>query len=404
MRGRNGRSEDGGAVPAPPPAADLDGGRALLHDVAAGTAAGAARLTSAFSTRVSLVRTSRRRRADPVDRSARRPNSVVACAVYADGRRLPEPVPYPDALRRAHESGDGFAWLGLYEPHADELTDLARAYELHPLAVEDAVDAHQRPKLERYGDTLFMVFKTASYVDHEKLTATSEVVDTGEVMVFLGHDFVVTVRHGRHGGLQALRAELEASPGQLRKGPAAVLHAIADRVVDDFLLVTERMQDDIDEIERSVFDRSVQPDAGRVYQLKRELLELKHAAQPLAVPLRTLADGTATMIPPAVREYFRDVADHLERVTMRISGFDELLDSILTATLTQVTISQNEDMRKISAWVAIAAVPTMLAGIYGMNFQHMPELRWTYSYPVVLAGMATICLLLYRAFKRNGWL
>jgi magnesium transporter len=378
-----------------------DGGGALPHDVAAGAAA---RLTSALTTRVSLVRNHRRRRPDGPGGAPRRPNSVVACGVYADGRRTPGKVLYTDALRHVHERGGGFAWLGLYEPYADELTDIARAYGLHPLAVEDAVDAHQRPKLELYDDSLFMVFKTARYVDHERLTATSDVVETGEVMVFVGEDFVVTVRHGRHGGLRAMRAQLEAVPEQLRRGPAAVLHAIADRVVDDFLRVTERMQDDIDEIERSVFDRSVRPDTGRVYQLKRELLELKHATFPLATPLRALADGTVALVPAEVREYFRDVADHLERLTMRISGFDELLDSILTATLTQVTIAQNEDMRRISAWVAIAAVPTMVAGIYGMNFKHMPELRWTYGYPAVLAGMATVCLLLFRAFKRNGWL
>jgi magnesium transporter len=249
-----------------------------------------------------------------------------------------------------------------------------------------------------------MVLKTTRYVEHEALTSTSEVVDTGEVMVFLGADFVVTVRHGKHGGLRALRSRLESEPDRLRQGPAAVLHAIADQVVDDFIAVTDRIQYDIDEIERGLFTRTSRPDTGRVYQLKRELLEFKHAVLPLTEPLRALADGSIKLVPAEVREYFRDVSDHLERVALSVKGFDELLDSILTATLTQVTVAQNEDMRRISAWVAIAAVPTMVAGIYGMNFDHMPELRWTYGYPTVLAGMFTACFLLFRAFKRNGWL
>lgn len=363
----------------------------------------AARLASALG-RVSLVRNHRGRHPGTAAAAPERAGAVVACRVYRDGQRTPRPVAYHEALHVAREHRDAFAWLGLYEPGADELADVARCYGLHPLAVEDAVTAHQRPKLEKYGDSAFMVLKTVRYVEHESLTSTSEVVHTGEVMVFLGRDFVVTVRHGRHGALRALRTKLEAAPDQLGRGPAAVLHAIADQVVDDFTAVTERIQDDIDEIERSVFDRSVAPDTGRVYQLKRELVEFKHAALPLAYPLRALADGTVGLVEPAVREYFRDVADHLDRVAERISGFDELLDSILTASLTQVTIAQNEDMRRISAWVAIAAIPTMLAGIYGMNFQHMPELAWRWGYPAVLGLMLAICLTLYRAFKRNGWL
>lgn len=353
---------------------------------------------------VSLVRAAREPAPAAASGTRPRPGSVVACGVYRDGHRVPSKIPYTDALRAVRREGNGFAWLGLYEPHTEELTDIARRYDLHPLAVEDAVDAHQRPKLERYGDSVFMVLKTTRYVEHETLTSTSEIVDTGEVMVFLGADFVVTVRHGRHGALRALRSRLESQPDRLREGPAAVLHAIADQVVDDFIDVTERIQDDIDEIERELFSRTSRPDTGRVYQLKRELLEFKHAVLPLKEPLRALADGSVKLVPEDVREYFRDVSDHLERVAMRVTGFDDLLDSILTATLTQVTVAQNEDMRRISAWVAIAAVPTMVAGIYGMNFEHMPELHWTYSYPTVLVGMFTVCFALYRAFKRNGWL
>ncbi|WP_131749181.1 magnesium/cobalt transporter CorA [Frankia sp. Cppng1_Ct_nod] len=364
----------------------------------------AARLTGALTKGVSLVRmVPKKRRAHP-ELHPTPLGRVVACHIYRDGRRDPRPVHHGDALRVARDHRDSFAWLGLYEPTAPELSKIADVYGLHPLAVEDAVTAHQRPKIERYEDTLFVVLKTACYVEHDELTATSEVIHTGEVMVFLGRDFVVTVRHGEHGGLQALRSKLESQPEMLRHGPAAVLHAICDQIIDDYLQVTEKMEVDIDTIEGSVFNRSLRPDPGKVYQLKREVLELKHAVAPLAAPLRTLAETDVTGVTPRIREYFRDVADHLEQVTERIARFDELLSSILQATLTQVAIVQNEDMRRISAWVAIAAVPTAIAGIYGMNFDHMPELHVVWGYPAVLSLMATICFFLYRAFKRNGWL
>ncbi|WP_322755875.1 magnesium and cobalt transport protein CorA [Frankia sp. Cas3] len=362
-------------------------------------------LAGALARPVSLVRmVPKRRRTRPEDPSTPT-GRVVACHVYRDGARDPQPIHHTDALRvaRDHHRG-GFAWLGLYEPSAADLSNIADVYSLHPLAVEDAVTAHQRPKLERYGETLFVVLKTACYVEHEELTATSEIVHTGEVMVFLGRDFIVTVRHGEHGGLQALRSRLEKQPEMLRLGPSAVLHAICDQIVDDYLVVTEKIEVDIDTIEGSVFRRSTRPDASKVYQLKREVLELKHAVTPLAAPVRALTEPGVGRIPPRIQEYFRDVADHLELVTERIARFDELLSSIIQATLTQVTIAQNEDMRRISAWVAIAAVPTAVAGIYGMNFDHMPELRQAWGYPAVLCLMATICFALYRSFKRNGWL
>ncbi|MFF1744164.1 magnesium and cobalt transport protein CorA, partial [Streptomyces mirabilis] len=235
---------------------------------------------------------------------------------------------------------------------------------------------------------------------------TSEVVNTGEIMVFAGPDFVVTVRHGRHGSLGPLREDLEAEPEQLAKGPAAVLHAIADHVVDDYLTVTDAVQNDIDQVETSVFSpRGIQgADAGRMYQLKRELLELKRAVVPLGRPLHILATEPMRLVAPEIQAYFRDVADHLSRVTEQITAFDALLDSILQAHLAQVSVAQNEDMRKITAWAAIIAVPTMVCGVYGMNFDHMPELHWRFGYPLALTVIAVSCFVIHRGFKRNGWL
>jgi len=331
----------------------------------------------------------------------------VDCGLYRDGKREPLTGSYADALRSASDDHDGFVWLGMFEPDEGELADVAEAFSLHPLAVEDAVHAHQRPKLERYGDSIFVVFKTARYIEHPTVTATSDVVSTGEIMVFLGQHFVVTVRHGGHGALDSLRAGLESRSELLRNGASAVLYAIADQVVDDYLAVAANVQNDIDEVESIVFgpDRRG-ADSGRVYQLKREVLEFKRAVQPMAGPLGRLVgdvDGMG-LIRPETQEYFRDVDDHLQRVTEQVAGFDELLTSILQANLAQVTVAQNADMRKISSWVAIAAVPTAVAGIYGMNFQHMPELHWVWTYPAVMALIVVVCVTLYRGFKRNGWL
>ncbi len=331
--------------------------------------------------------------------------AVVNCAVYADGARLAGQHPVEEAVRLVRSSGDGFVWIGLHEPSEAEFADIVELFGLHPLAVEDAVVAHQRPKLEQYETNLFTVFKTACYVDHERLTATSEVVDTGEIMVFTGEDFVITVRHGGHGSLGPLRESLEAVPEQLALGPSAVLHAIADHVVDDYLEATAAVQDDIDEVESAVFaENGRNVDAGRIYQLKRELLELKRAVAPLDRPLDRLSTEQLAQVDPRIRTYFRDVADHLARVSERITAFDELLNSILQAHLAQVTIAQNEDMRRISAWVAILAVPTMVCGVYGMNFEHLWGKDSVYGYPVVMVVIVAACAVIHRGFKRNGWL
>ncbi|MEU5756673.1 magnesium and cobalt transport protein CorA [Streptomyces sp. NPDC047829] len=349
------------------------------------------------------------RRRPPVDLShpARSPlgSSVVNCVTYRDGVRTPEGGDPVEAVTRMRKRGAGFVWLGLHEPTDQEFAGVAELFDLHPLAVEDAIEAHQRPKVERYGETLFAVFKTVCYVEHEELTATSEVVSTGEIMVFVGQDFVITVRHGMHGSLGPLREGLEADPAQLAKGPSTVLHAIADHVVDDFLSVIEAFQADVDHIETEVFaEHGARVDPGRIYQLKRELLELRRAVVPLGRPLEELAVRPSRVVRPEIQAYFRDVADHLLRATEQIAAFDELLNSILQAHLARVTVAQNEDMRKITAWAAIIAVPTMVCGVYGMNFDHMPELHWRYGYGLVIGVIAAACLALHRGFRRSGWL
>ena len=336
----------------------------------------------------------------------RRPKDagVVDCALYAGGYRIAGRLPPDRALAEARRREDAFVWLGLYEPNAQEFDEVARAFELHPLAVEDAVHAHQRPKLEQYANTLFVVIKTARYVEHAELTPTSEIVQTGEIMLFVAPRFVVTVRHGDTRPLATVRANLELHPDLLRSGPPAVLYAVADRVVDDYLDVARRLDSDVTAAESEIFDNRRSIDVRRIYQLKREIIEFRQAAAPLAHPLAVLVEDGPAGLPRPLRELFRDVGDHLNLVAGQIAAYDELVGSLLQVNLAQVAVIQNSDMRKISAWAAIVAVPTLVAGIYGMNFTHMPELTWRFGYPLVLGAMALACLLLYRAFKRNDWL
>ncbi|MEV8375547.1 magnesium and cobalt transport protein CorA [Kribbella sp. NPDC056861] len=329
--------------------------------------------------------------------------ALIDWAYYRDGRRDHRSGSYVDALTRARR-GDGFVWIGLFEPSVHQLAVIGSEFGLHKLALEDAAEAHQRPKLERYGETLFAVLKTVRYVPHGDLTATSEVVESGEVMVFCGPGFVITVRHGDHGELTGLRQHLETEPERLAAGPGGVLHAIADHVVDSYLAVADAVQADIDLIEIEMFSPRGWRNIDRVYQLKREVLELKRAVAPLTGPMRALSTLRHPLIGDDIRNYFRDVDDHLLRVKEQVVSFDELLSSILQAGLAQVQVSENDDMRRISAWVAILAVPTLIAGVYGMNFDNMPETTWKYGYYAVLALMLTACSVLYLLFKRNRWL
>ncbi|MGX7825144.1 magnesium and cobalt transport protein CorA [Actinokineospora sp. 24-640] len=330
---------------------------------------------------------------------------VVDCGVYVDGARLPGRWSHTDAVAEVRGRGEGFVWIGLHEPDERQIQGVADTFGLHELAVEDAVHAHQRPKLERYDDNLFMVLKTVRYVEHESPTTANEIVESGELMVFLGADYVVTVRHGKHSGLHGLRAELERSPERLRAGgPAAVLHAIADQVVDSYLAVTASFETDIDLIEKAVFAPRSTVSAENIYLMKREMLELRRAVMPLASPLKRLAEGCSALIAEDVRSYFRDVDDHLTTVTERVSSYDELLTTLVDATLAKITLQQSTDMRKITSWAAIIAVPTMVVGVYGMNFDHMPELKWRYGYPLVMLAIFLACLVLYRIFRKNRWL
>jgi len=320
---------------------------------------------------------------------------IVDCAAYADGERREGDL----SLERAGEAAgrDGaFVWVGVVEPDEAEFKAVAAEFGLHELAVEDAVRAHQRPKLEAYGETIHMVVKPARYVDPK------EVIDVGEISIFVAPGFVVTVRHGG-GDLASVRKRLEERPDLLRQGPGAVMYAIVDHVVDRYIEAAQGFDEDVREVELQVFGEGQNP-TERIYRLEREVLEFQAAATPLGEALEELCSGSFPVIPKALYEYFRDVEDHLRRVATRIESFRQLLDSALEANLTQVSMRQNEDMRKISAWVAIAAVPTMFAGIYGMNFKHMPELGWTFGYPLVLAVILSICLYLYWRFKRAGWL
>jgi magnesium transporter len=324
---------------------------------------------------------------------------IVDCAVYEDGCRRDgdDKIDLHQAFEAA-KAHNTFVWLGLHEPTEQEFASVAQEFELHPLAVEDAIHAHQRPKLETYGDTLFMVLKTARYVDPK------EVVTLGDIMLFVGRDFIVSVRHGEGGELKDVRKRVESDEELLRCGTGAVLHAIVDHVVDEYFPALEGVETDIDEIEAEVFSHSRDNSAERIYKLKREVLEFYRAAAPLADPLDRLAGGKYSVIHDHIHPYFRDVYDHLRRVIGNLEGFRELLTSILEANLTQISVRQNDDMRKISAWVAIAAVPTMIAGIYGMNFENMPELKWHLGYPAVILVMVVICVALFRNFKRIGWL
>ena len=329
---------------------------------------------------------------------------VVDCAVYVDGVRLEGRWNHRDAIAEVRRREEGFVWIGLHEPDAEQITDIAEVFGLHPLAVEDAVHAHQRPKIERYDDMLFSVFKTVRYVAHASPTTANEIVESGELMVFTGRDFVVTVRHGQHSGLRRVRHQLEADPEHLAQGPAVVLHAVADHIVDAYLAVSEGVEGDIDTMETEVFAPYSEVGAEQIYLMKREVLELRRAITPLVQPMRRLTEGYSPLVPSEVRSYFRDVDDHLATVAERVGSFDELLTTLVDAVLAKITLRQNNDMRKITAYAALLAVPTMLAGIYGMNFDYMPELHWRFGYPMAVLVMLTACLLLYRGFKRSGWL
>jgi magnesium transporter len=321
---------------------------------------------------------------------------LVDLAVYEEGRRRPGALALEEAYEACRREGT-FTWLGLFEPTEDEFDSVRREFDLHELAIEDAVKAHQRPKLEVYGDSLFLVLKTARW------QAEHESIEFGEILLFLGNHFLVSVRHGET-ELHDVRLRLERRPELLGLGETAALHAIVDRVVDDYEPVVDALDAVINDVESQVFSADRENPAERIYRLKRAVLELDGAVVPLVEPISLLASGAFPQVPEELRTYFRDVEDHLRRIASRVREYRDLLTSVLTANLTQFSVRQNEDVRRISAWAAIIAVPTAIAGIYGMNFEHMPELDWTFGYPLVLAVIALACAALYWRFRKIGWL
>lgn len=324
---------------------------------------------------------------------------IVDCAVYRDGKREDVSGGLRAALDRVRAEGeDSFVWVGLHEPSEQEFGQLADEFGLHPLAVEDAVHAHQRPKLEQYGESLFLVLKTLHYVEEHSA------IEVGEIMLFLGAGFVVTVRHGGGNPLGEVRRRLEGERELLRYGPSTVMYAVGDHVVDTYGAIADEIDQDVEQLEQSVFSPQRTNDAERIYSLKRQVLVFRRAVGPLVEPMRSLMEGALPGVHEETRAFFRDVADHVARVSEQVEAFDDLLTSVLNANLTQVSLKQNEDMRRITAWVAILAVPTMVAGIYGMNFEYMPALEWRYGYFVTLGAMAAACYAIYRAFRRSGWL
>ncbi len=325
---------------------------------------------------------------------------IVDSAVYRRGVRIPvdcRPHDYATLRAQAQESGD-FVWVGLHHPDQAELERVAEAFGLHRLAVEDAVKAHQRPKLERYDESLFLILKTLWYVDEE------DAVETGEISMFVGSDFVITVRHGHGGELHSARQYLEQREKVLTHGPSAVVYAVCDSVVDAYTDVVRSLEEDVDEVEESVFSPARTNDSVRIYTLKREIAEVRRAVLPLREPMRRFASGVVGGIDEQAAPFFRDVADHLVRASEIIDNLDSLLSTAFEAHLARISVQQNEDMRKISAGVGLVAAPTMIAGVYGMNFDHMPELHWAFGYPFALLLMAVSSLALWVFFKRSGWL
>ena len=339
------------------------------------------------------------------------PHGVVDNAIYVGGRRTDTPTDLDSTFALLRER-QGMAWIGLYRPTAEEIRAVASEFAMHPLAVEDAISAHQRPKLERYGDLLFAVLRPARYLD------AVEKVEFGELHVFLGPDFVVTIRHAESPDLARVRHRLEANPDLLQRGPEAVLYAILDQVVDEYAPVVAGLENDVDEIEDQLFSRDPAV-SRRIYELSREVVAFQRATKPLLEMLASLKAGSASQEADVeLQRLLRDVADHVIRIVERADGFRTLLQNALTVhstlvgqqqneemrALTQTSLDQSEEVKRISGWAAILFAPTLVGGIYGMNFDHMPELHWTLGYPFAILLMVLAGGLLWVLFKRNDWL
>jgi magnesium transporter len=322
---------------------------------------------------------------------------IVDSALYQNGIRIVGPSDISDLVDIARTSG-GFVWLGLSEPTHNEFEHVVGELNFHPLAVEDAVHAQQRPKIEEYEGLTFFTLKTVFYNE------ANSAISTGELICFIEKDFIVIVRHGEGSPLATVRHEIEAKPEFLKLGPFAVLHAVLDRVIDEYTAIATELENDVINLETKVFGGKRQTFSQEIYFLKRELIEYRHAIEPLVMPLQKLLSETYSQIPEVLKPFFRDTLDHLQRACEHASGMDSLLTTALQADLAHVQMRQNEDVRKISAWVALAAGPTMVAGIYGMNFEFMPELSWKYGYPLVLGVVTALSSFLFYKFRKADWL
>lgn len=322
---------------------------------------------------------------------------IVNTALYVKGVRQPGPEDFSDLLAIAKKR-KGFIWIGLKEPTMDELDNLAQELALHPLAVEDALKANQRPKMEIYDDITFFTLKTIFYNPLHTL------ISTGEILCFLGENYIVTVRHGEGSELKGLRVAMEKDPTHLAQGPFAVLHSIIDKVIDDSVRIATELENDVSLLEKTIFSSEYKTRSQQIYTLKREVIEFRYLLEPLKIPLQELVAITNKKVKKELKPFFRDTQDHLIRACEHAETLDNILTIALQADLAHLQVQQNNDVRRISAWVALAAGPTMVAGIYGMNFKYMPELSSKWGYPVVMSIMVILSLLLYKKFKASKWL
>ncbi len=322
---------------------------------------------------------------------------IVDVALYQNGVRTPGPSDISDLVDIARRDG-GFVWLGLAEPAQAEFDMVVGELNFHPLAVEDAIHANQRPKIEDYEGLTFFVMKTV-FFDQEK-----QEISTGELICFISDHFIVIVRHGAGNPLSTVRHDLEQTPQTMALGPFAVLHAVADRVIDGYRTISHSLEHEVVGVENKVFNGKRQTFSQEIYFLKREIIEFKHAIEPLIIPISKLSTGMVSAVPEKLRPFFRDTSDHLIQACEQASGLDSLITSVLQADLAHIQVQQNIDVRRISAWVALASGPTMIAGIYGMNFHHMPELSTKYGYFVVIGVMVSLTGFLVRKFRKSGWL
>jgi magnesium transporter len=322
---------------------------------------------------------------------------IVDVALYQDGRRVDGPSDISDLVEVAKRDG-GFVWLGLAEPTESEFNMVIGELNFHPLAIEDAINAKQRPKIEDYDGLTFFVIKTV-FFDKAK-----QAITTGELMCFISDHFIVIVRHGEGHPLTTVRHDLEQKPELLKLGPFAVLHAVADRIIDGYINIATALEEEVVGVENKVFSGKRKTFSQEIYFLKREIIEFKHAIEPLIIPLNKLTSESIPLLPIDIRPFFRDTLDHLTQACDHATGLDSLITSVLQADLAHIQVQQNTDVRRISAWVALASGPTMIAGIYGMNFEHMPELGTKYGYFVILGVMVCLTGFLVRSFRKSGWL